>query len=158
MVTHESVETKDKSYIVSSVWVFGITQYQWIDQVIFLTVQWKNAALKKNRVSKIAIICWFLNKWAYFIFNPLYHYPLSPRMICSESHNIFQKIWRKAQLNSEFTFSSTGCLINAKTFSLCYYLLIARLLLFPIVLARSETQISSCKVWTRVADSTWWLQ
>ena len=54
-------------------------------------------------------------------------------------------------LNSEFSFSQTGCLTKTKEISLLYYLAIAvgridGLISFPKALALSETQRAACRI------------
>ena len=64
----------------------------------------------------------------------------------------------KAGLNSEFSFSNSGCLTTSKEPSHPCYLPIAErrnnvFISFPRVLARRETQLASSRIWTRIADS-----
>ena len=62
-----------------------------------------------------------------------------------------------ASLNSEFSFSQTSCRTNYEEPSLRFYLPIAGgkidgFMPLPTALSRSETQTTSCKIWTRIAD------
>ena len=62
----------------------------------------------------------------------------------------------KLNLNSEFYFSLTGCINNAKEPNLPYYLHIVggkdEFMPFPRACARSEIQTASAKIWTGVSD------
>ena len=63
----------------------------------------------------------------------------------------------KAGLNSEFSFSYSGCLTEAKEPSMPYYLLIAGertdgLMPFPRTLVQSEKQIASASIRTQVTN------
>ena len=65
--------------------------------------------------------------------------------------------WSKVGLNTEFSFQ-IGCLNMAKEISLSNYLPIAGgrtdvFMLFPRALALSETQTTSSRIWTWVANS-----
>ena len=72
-----------------------------------------------------------------------------------ETRSIFQR--SKPCLNSNFSFSSTGCLTKAKEVSLLYSLPKVNgstdgFMPFPRALAWSEKQINSSRIWTRVTD------
>ena len=61
-------------------------------------------------------------------------------------------------LNSEFSFSLTGCRTKSKGISISHYLHIARgkrdgLMSLPRLLSRSETQAASSRIWTRIANT-----
>ena len=68
-------------------------------------------------------------------------------------------MWHKANfMQSQFSFSKTGCQTKAKEFSLLYYLpidggRIVRFIPFPRILALCEMQIVSSRIWTGVAVS-----
>ena len=86
------------------------------------------------------------------------------------SNHIYQplrsgKIWHKVNfkqsltgLNSEFSFSQTGCHSKIKELSLPYYLPIAGgriigFIPFPRVLVQCEMQSVTSRIWIRVAVS-----
>ena len=88
---------------------------------------------------------------------------LMPRMylpIPSSMNRVWYKVSFKlgtAGLNSEFSFSLTGCLIKTKDISLFYYFFRVSegrgFMPFIKAFARREKETASSRIWTRVADS-----
>ena len=83
-------------------------------------------------------------------------YPTPPSQVGCGTKSIFQQ--NRSGLNSEFFFSSTGCLTKAKEPCLPYYLKIGKVrtdgfLPFLEALVQNEMQGDSSRIWTQVTNS-----
>ena len=117
--------------VPSNVWIFP----KWIKKLNLLFTTWS----KQNKRKK-----WMEWKCVYI-------YSIPPPQVGCDTRSIFK--WRSADLNTEFSFSLTGCLIKAKEPSLYYYLLIAEarrdgFMPFLRALVWSQTQTALSRIWT----------